>query len=185
MSRKLIANGLVACCLLGALVFFAASQSPAATSQPPAAVASQVEAIDTNCLAIQDAVMALKPTQLVYANSTWKIASDADVTVAERTKASVMIASVYEQGNNYAWVVWHAWDQKGNQSATQLCFRQQDGSLERAKQAADISSLNGAAAAVGYYTPGGAIIYQSDLFEVNDSKIAKKITELPFYKELP
>ena len=163
----------------------AAAATHAATSQPPAAVADQVKAIDTDCLAIQNAVMALKPVQLVYANSTWKIASDADVAVAERTKASVTIANVYGQGNNYAWVVSHAWDQNGTQSATQLCFRQKDGSLERAKQAKDITSLNAADVAFGYYAPDGTVIYQSGLFEANDPKIAKKITALPFYKQLP
>ncbi|MBV8164934.1 MAG: hypothetical protein JOZ91_11795 [Candidatus Eremiobacteraeota bacterium] len=185
MFVRSISEHLGVAALLGVLLIFGGSQTTAATSQPPPSVAGQVKAIDTDCLAIQDAVMALKPIQLVYANSTWKIASDADVTVAERTKASVMIANVYRQGKNYAWVQTHAWNQKGNQSATQLCFRQKDGSLERAKQAADFKSLNGADAAVGYYTPSGTIIFQSALFEANDPKIAKKITALPYYQQLP
>ena len=170
---------------LALLVAGATVRSPAASTQPPAEVASQVKAIDTDCLAIQNAIQALKPIHIVNTKSTWKVESDEDVAVAERTKASVTIDDVWKQGSNYAWVHSHSYDQKGNQSATQLCFRQKDGSLERAKQAADVPGLNGAAAAVGYYTPDGTVIFKSETFEVNDPKLAKKITDLPFYKDLP
>jgi len=173
-----------------ALLLFAAAimygtHVPAATTQPQPTVATQMKAIDTDCLAIQDAVMALQPIDLIYAKSTWKIATDAEVTVAERTKASITIANVWKQGKNYAWVHSHSWDQKGNQSATQLCFRQSDGSLERVKQAVDIPGLNGSGARVGYYASNGTLIYKVGLFEENDPAIAKKVTELPYYKQLP
>ena len=171
--------------VLGALIAAAGVTRAPAAPTPPPAIQKQVMAINTDCSAIQNAVMALKPIHFVYAKSTWKVASDQDVTVAERTHASVTIADIWKQGKNYAWVHSHSYDQKGNQSATQMCFRQSDGSLERAKQAADVPSLNGADAAIGYFTPGGSVIFKSQLFEVNDPKLAKKISELPFYKELP
>ena len=172
--------------LLGALALaVVAARAFAAQATPPPSGQKQVNAIDTDCAAIQNAVMALKPVHFIYSSSTWKVASDQDVTVAERTKASVTIADVWKQGKSYAWVHSHSYDQKGNQSATQLCFRQADGTLERAKQAADIASLAGADAAIGYFTSAGDVIYKSELFELNDPKLAKKISDLPFYKDLP
>src|SRR5690242_2772549 len=80
-----------------------------------------VKAIDSECNAIQDAVMALKPIHVGYLNSQWKVLSDADYTVAQQTKASVIFADVYMQGKKFAWVHAHAFDSQGNQRATQLC----------------------------------------------------------------
>ncbi len=155
------------------------------TTAPPPEVQQQVKAIDTDCSAIANAVMVLKPIHVVSAGSTWKIASDQDVTLAERRHASVTIADVWKQGSNYAWVHSHSYDQKGNQSATQLCFRQVDGSLERARQALTLEDLSGADAAVGYFASDGSVIYKSVTFEINDPALAKKVSDLPFYKELP
>ena len=176
-SKPILA--IVALLVLTALV----APRPAHSDQPT--IADQVKAIDSDCLAIQNAVMALKPLQLVYSSSNWNIASDADVAVAEQTKGTVVIANIWKQGNNYAWVHSHRWDQNGNEKATQLCFRQADGTLERARQAATVPGLNEAAAAAAYYAPDGSLLLKAKAFEVNDPMVAKSIKALPFYKQLP
>ncbi len=170
--------------VLGLVATIALAPAPARSAESPS-VTAQVKAIDTDCSAIQDAIMALKPIHLIYSSSTWKIASDADVTVAEQSKAAVTIADVWKQGQSYAWVHTHSVDQSGKQLATQLCFRQKDGSLERATQAATVPNLNAAGAERAYYAPDGTVIMKTELFEANDPAIAKKITALPFYKQLP
>jgi hypothetical protein len=170
--------------LLGLVATIALAPTPARSSGS-SSVAAQVKAIDTDCSAIQDAVMALKPIQLIGSSSTWKVASDADVTVAERTKASVTIADVWKQGKNIAWVHSHSITQSGKQLATQLCFRQKDGTLERARQAATVPNLNEAGAERAYYASDGTLLQKSELFEANDPAVAKKITALPFYNQLP
>ena len=170
--------------VVGLVATIALAPLPARSGESPYSP-PQVAAIDADCSAIQDAVMALKPIHLVYSSSAWKVASDADVTVAERSKDAVTIADVWKQGKNYAWVHTHSINQSGKQLATQLCFRQKDGSLERARQAATVPDLNAAGAERAYYAPNGTLIMKSELFEANDPAIAKKITALPFYKELP
>lgn len=170
--------------VLGLIATIALAPAPARSGETPV-TDPQVTAIDADCSAIQDAIMALKPIHLVYSSSTWKVASDADVTVAEQSKAAVTIADVWKQGKDYAWVHTHSVNQSGKQLATQLCFRQKDGSLERARQAATVPNLNAAAAERAYYAPNGTLIMKTELFEANDPAIAKKITALPFYKQLP
>lgn len=144
-----------------------------------------VKAIDTQCNAIQDAVMALKPVHVAYVNSQWKVLSDADYTVAQQTKASVMFADVYMQGKKFAWVHAHAFDSQGNQKATQLCFRQSDGTLARVRQATTVPDLAAASAEQAFYAANGTILQKTKLFEVNDPQIAKSIKELPYYAVLP
>jgi hypothetical protein len=183
LNDKLFRFGLAAMVFgLMAMTFVA----PAARSQPSTqSTSDQIKAIDTECNAISDAILAIKPVQLVFAKSNWKVASDEDVAVAERTHASVTIVDVWKQGKNYAWIHSHSYDQKGNQTATQLCFRQKDGTLERARQAGTVADLNGAAAASAYYASDGTVLMKTETFEVNDPAIAKKVTALPYYKELP
>jgi hypothetical protein len=178
-SRVTTAMALVGLLTLAGLV----ATRPAQSDQPT--VADQVKAIDTDCLAIQNAVMALKPIQLVSSSANWKIASDADVTIAEQTKGSVIIANIWKQGDNYAWVHSHRWDQNGNERATQLCFRQADGTLERARQAGTVPALNEASATAAYFAPDGTVLLQAKAFEANDPMLAKSIKALPFYKQLP
>jgi hypothetical protein len=171
--------------LIGLLATIFVVPTPARSQPGMQSVPAQVKAIDTECNAISDAILALKPVELVFAKSNWKIASDQDVTVAERTHASVTIVDVWKQGKSYAWVHSHSYDQKGNQTATQLCFRQSNGTLERARQATTVADLNGAASARAYYAPDGTVLMKTETFEVNDPAIAKKITALPYYKDLP
>lgn len=144
-----------------------------------------VKAIDVDCGAIQDALPALTPQHFVGIASTWKVATDADVTVAERTHRALVIADVWSQGKNFAWVRAHAYDQQGDQRATQLCFRQADGTLERARQAATSPELNAAAAEQAYFASDGSLIQKTAGFEVNDPMLAKKVEALPFYKATP
>ena len=146
---------------------------------------SEVKQIDTECNAIQDAVMALKPVHVVYRSGNWEVLSNADLTVAMQTKASVKFADVYKQGSKYAWVHAHSFDSNGKQSATQLCFRQSDGTLERVRQATTIADLSTATARQAYYASDGKLIQKTSLFEVNDPMIAKTIESLPFYAVLP
>jgi hypothetical protein len=144
-----------------------------------------VQAIDTQCNAIQDAVMALHPIHVAYMKSQWNVMSDADYTAAQRTASSATFADVYKQGKNYAWVHAHSFDAQGNQRATQLCFRQSDGTLERVRQATTVPDLAAASAKQAYYSSDGTIIQKTSLFEANDPLIAKSIKSLPFYSVLP
>lgn len=168
------------------LVTFAMLSLPApSAAQQNNPAAPSAASIDTDCLAIQNATMALHPVHVISQSGTWKVASDADVTVAERTHASLTIADVYKQGTNFAWVVAHAFDSQGNQRATQLCYRQSDGTLQRARQATTVPDLNAASAQQSYFAPDGTVISRTTAFETNDPMVAKTVASLPFYKTLP
>jgi len=155
--------------------------SPEQTSKPSAAL----KQIDTECNAIQDAVMALKPIRVASQSGKWVVLSDADAAAAVQTSDKLTFADVYKQGNNYAWVHAHSVNEQGTQRATQLCFRQSDGTLERVRQAATIPDLSAASAEQAYYSSDGKLIQKTKLFEVNDPMIAKDIKSLPFYAVLP
>jgi hypothetical protein len=144
-----------------------------------------VKQIDTDCLAIQNAVMALHPVHLAYQASQWKVLSDADYAIAERNHELIAFIDAWKQGDSYAWIHAHSFNEQGTQRATQLCFRQKDGSLERARQATTIPGLSSANAQQAYFASDGTVIQKSDLFEMNDPAIAKQVKDLPFYKALP
>lgn len=183
---KSLRRSIVRALVIPAFLAIAASTlSPARAQMSTATDAASVKTIDTECSAIRQAVQALKPTHLVLTNSTWKVASDADFTVAQQTRASITLADVWKQGNSYAFVHAHSFDASGNQRATQLCFRQKDGTLERAKQAATLPDLDAAAAEVAYYGSDGTLIMKTAAFEVNDPMLAKTVQSLPFYQNLP
>lgn len=147
--------------------------------------APAIAQIDSECNAIQNAVMALHPIHVAYKSGTWVVLSDADYSVVAQTNVSILLADVYKQGSKYAWVQAHAFDASGKQRATQLCFRQSDGTLERARQATTMPDLAAASARQAYYSSDGTILQSSSLFEANDPMIAKKIEALPFYSVLP
>jgi hypothetical protein len=144
-----------------------------------------VKAIDTDCSAIHDATMALHPVHLALVQSKWTVLSDADYTVAQKTTTSVAFADVWKTKTGYAWVHAHSFDAQGNQRATQLCFRQKDGSLERARQAGTVPDLDAAAAKAAYYASDGTVIFSVTEFDANDPMLTKKIQSLPFYSQLP
>jgi hypothetical protein len=144
-----------------------------------------VAQIDTECNAIQNAILALHPVHVAYESSRWNVLSDSQFAVATQTKTSITFADVYKQGNKYAWVHAHSFDANGNQHAAQLCFRQSDGTLERARQAATVADLASATAKQAYYSSDGKIIQKTAIFEENDPLIAKSIAALPFYAQLP
>jgi hypothetical protein len=180
-SQRMRALG-VAASVLGALILAAGAPTivHAQNDQP-----APVKQIDTECNAIQNAVMALKPIHVLLQSGTWKVASDGDVAVAERTHAAVTIADVWKQGKSFAWVHSHSFDQQGNQRATQLCFRQKDGTLARVRQATSVPALSNAGAEQAFFAPDGTMIQASAAFEANDPMVAKQVTALPFYKVLP
>jgi hypothetical protein len=167
------------------LVAFTLSTAAVAPASAQTADASAIKQIDMDCSAIQEAVMALKPTRVAYQSGQWVVMSDADAAVAMQTNAKVTFADVYKQGKSYAWVHAHSVNESGTQRATQLCFRQADGSLERVRQATTIPDLSGASAQQAYYSSDGKLIQKTQLFEENDPMIAKTIKSLPFYAVLP
>jgi hypothetical protein len=155
------------------------------TAKSRAADPSAIGQIDTECNAIQNAVMALHPIHVAYQTGTWVVLSDEDFAVAEKVGASIMLADAYKQGSNYAWVSAHSFDASGKQRATQLCFRQSDGTLERARQATAIPDLAAASAQQACFASDGTLIQKTALFEENDPQLAKRIEALPFYSVLP
>ncbi len=156
-----------------------------AMAQGAAADMAAVKAIDTDCLAIQNATMALHPVHLALVQSKWNVLSDADYAVAQQTTTSVAFADVWKTNTGYAWVHAHSFDAKGNQRATQLSFRQKDGTLERARQAATVPDLDAAAAKAAYYASDGTLIFSVTEFDANDPMLTKRIQSLPFYSQLP
>jgi hypothetical protein len=141
--------------------------------------------IDTDCNAIQNAVMALHPVHVLLTSSTWKVVSDSDAAIADRTHASVTIADVWMQKKQPAWVHSHSYDQQGNQRATQLCYRQKDGTLQRARQAATVAGLGDAAAEQAFFSSDGTVIHATAAYVADDPMAAKQVSALPFYKVLP
>jgi hypothetical protein len=65
---------------------------PAAYSQDSAATL-QIKTIDTDCMAIQNATMALQPVHLALVQSKWTVLSDADYAVAQQTRASIVLVA--------------------------------------------------------------------------------------------
>jgi len=171
--------------LLVAVTLISVSATTIAALPQTNDAATTVKQIDAECNAIQDAVMALHPVHVVYKSSTWNVVSDADYAVAEQTHASITFADVYKQGNNYAWVHAHMFDAQGKQRATQLCFRQSDGTLARARQATTVPDLSAASAEQAYFTPDGKLVQSTKLFEANDPMLYKTVQSLPFYASLP
>jgi hypothetical protein len=157
----------------------------AASSGAMSSDAAAIKQIDGDCNAIQSAITALHPIHVVFINSKWKVLDDASYTIAEKTTKSVTLADVWKQGKSYAWIHSHTIDAHGNQRATELCFRQSNGSLERARQATTIPGLHAASASQAYYASNGSIIEKTSAFEANDPAIAKTIEALPFYSVLP
>ncbi|MGB6984402.1 MAG: hypothetical protein WBD74_00355 [Candidatus Aquilonibacter sp.] len=147
--------------------------------------ANAIKNIDTECGAIQNAVMALKPVHVTLRSGTWDVLSDAQMTAAMQTKRSLTFADVWKQGANYAWVHTHRFNASGVQRATQLCFRQSNGSLARVRQATTDRALFSASAEQAYYSSSGKLIQKTSLFAENDPMIAKSIQALPFYSVLP
>ena len=177
--------------LLAILVAFAslptaAQVTPAKTLAPSQMVSPDilVNRINVNCGVTRNFIKTISPKHVVLTNSTWKLASDSDVTVAERTHASVMIADVWKQNNHYVWVHSHRIAQTGTQHATQLCFRP-DGTLARIRQASSIPSLDAASAHIVYVNTDGSIIRSIGVVVMDDPTIQKKITSEPFYSVLP
>lgn len=164
---------------------FAAPLTTKAAGTASSNTTTAIKQINTECNAIQNAVMALNPIHVVFINSKWKVLDDQGYMVAERTHKSITLTDAWKQGKNYAWVHSHSIDAHGNQRATQLCFRQSDGTLERVRQATTVPALSAASAKQAYYASDGTIIQKTALFEVNDPAIAKKVKALPFYSVLP
>lgn len=156
---------------------------------PPAVRAAggpdTTQSIDTDCSAIQNAVMALKPVHAVLVGSKWKVMSEGDYAVAEQTRASITFVDAYKATKGYAWIATHTFGADGVQRATQLCFRQADGTLQRVRQASTLSALSDASAATAYFAPDGSVMKMSALFAVSDPAIAKKVADLPYYSQLP
>jgi hypothetical protein len=180
ISMKVFGTRVAAMSLLAAVALC----SPMAARSQAAAPAA-VTAINTECNAIQSAIQALHPVHLALVSSQWKVLSDADFAVAEQTRAAITLVDAWKAGKSYAWIHAHTFDAKGDQRATQLCFRQSDGTLERARQATTVENLNAASAEQAYFSSDGKIIQKSAAFEENDPAVAKKIQALPFYSQLP
>src|SRR5262249_170611 len=154
------------------MLFAATTIAPTPAASGDAAAIKQ---IDTECNAIQDAVMALKPIRVASQSGKWVVLSDADAAAAIQTADNLTYGDVYKQGNSYAWVHAHSVNAQGTQRATQLCYRQSDGTLERVRQATTIPDLSSASAEQAYYSSDGKVIQMTKLFEVNDPMIAKTI----------
>jgi hypothetical protein len=178
-------NVVMVAALLAAAIPVVALPAKASSTGAMATNAPEIKQINTECSAIQNAIIALHPVHLVFINSKWKVLDAAGYVVAEKTTKSITLVDAWKQGKNYAWIHSHSIDAHGNQRATQLCFRQSDGTLERARQATTIPGLQAASASQAYYATNGRIIQKTSAFEANDPAIAKKIEGLPFYSVLP
>jgi len=184
MTRWL--HSLIAVLTILAVSPAAAQVVPAKTLAPSQKVSPDilVNRIDVNCGVTRNFIKTISAKHVVLAHSTWKLASDSDEAVAERTHAGVMVADVWSQNNHYVWVHSHSIAQGGAQRATQLCFRP-DGTLARIRQATTVPALDAASAKVVYVNTDGSTIRSIGVVVMNDPTIQKKITAEPFYSVLP
>jgi hypothetical protein len=175
---------------LAAAAGFAVSAAPGLAQQTlaPAQMVSPkilVARIDTNCAVFRNAIASVPATDVVRrSTSIWKLTSDGDLAVAEKTGGTVSYAKVWKQDGKYVWahVVTHA--AGGNARATQLCFRS-DGTLARVRQATTVAGLDAVSARQAYYNVDGSLIRKSTAFVVDDPAIYKAVRSLPFFKILP
>jgi hypothetical protein len=185
LSRKLAAA--LAGALLAASAGVALAQSvptkPITPSEnvPLTTLAAQ---IDVTCDTMVQQQALVTPVHLVLKSSTWTVVSDPNAIAADRTSATAVYADVWKQNGKYVWVHAHRFMQSGDQRATQLCFRV-DGTLARAKQATTIPALDAAGATRAYYYTNGTIAGKIGAFEENDPSLAKAVTALPYYANLP
>jgi hypothetical protein len=178
--------------LVGALVLAAFGEAAVAQSVPTQPITPAQEAspqimmaqVDVTCDTMVQQQKLVKPVHLVYKSSTWNVVSDANVVVADQTSATVVFADVWKQNGKYIWVHAHRLNQQGDQRATQLCFRP-DGTLARVRQAETIAALDAAGATRAYYYTNGTLIAKFGVFDESDPSVAKAVTSLPYYKDLP
>jgi hypothetical protein len=178
-------NAAIVAVLLAALTAGAILPAKASSTGAMVSDAAAIKQINTECNAIQTAILALHPIHVALISNKWTVLDAGGYIAAEKTTKSITLADAWKQGKNYAWIHSHSIDAHGNQRATQLCFRQSDGTLERARQATTIPGLQAASASQAFYAPNGSIIQKTSAFEMDDPAIAKKITALPFYSVLP
>jgi hypothetical protein len=178
-------NAAVVAAILAAATPGISLPARASTTGTMATDAAAIKPINTECNAIQTAILALHPIHVALINSQWKVLDAGGYMAAEKTTKSITLVDAWKQGKNYAWIHSHSIDAHGNQRATQLCFRQSDGTLERARQATTVPGLQAASASQAFYASNGSIIQKTSAFEMNDPAIAKTIKALPFYNVLP
>jgi hypothetical protein len=154
--------------------------TPSENIAPSVAIAQ----IDVTCDTMVQQSKLITPVHVVLSGATWKVATDADVAVAARTKDTQMIADVWKQNGKYVWARSHTFKQDGTQSATQLCFRV-DGTLARVRQAMTVPALDAADATRAYFKTDGTLIEKFGAYAVDDPAVATKIEALPYYKTLP
>jgi hypothetical protein len=162
----------------------AQAAQPTAKPLPPSEMVSPKllkTRIDTNCSVVKSAIKSEKPKDVVLKDSTWQVVTDQNIAVVERKHLSVTQAEVWKHAGNLVWVHWVTVDSKGNEHATQLCFRN-DGSLSRARQATTVPALEGAVARQAYYYSNGTLIDKTSLYSVDDPAIYKRVRDLPFFK---
>jgi hypothetical protein len=141
-----------------------------------------VNRIDLNCSTAQSETKLQKPTKILGSvSSTWKVVSDGDFDVADRTHASVQLVEIWKRAGNYEWIRSHTYNAQGAERATQLCFRN-DGTLARVRQATSIPALDEASALQAYVNEDGSLIQASEGFDTKDEAIAMTVKELPYYK---
>jgi hypothetical protein len=140
--------------------------------------------VDVTCDTMVQQQKLVKPVHLAYKSSTWNVVSDPNAVAADQTSATAVFAEVWQQNGKYVWVHAHSVNQQGDQRATQLCFRT-DGTLARARQAATIPALDAAGATRAYYYTNGTLIAKFGVFDESDPSVAKAVTSLPYYKNLP
>jgi hypothetical protein len=178
--------------LVGALVLATFGEAALAQTVPTQPITPAQEAspqimmaqVDVTCDTMVQQQKLVKPVHLVYKSSTWNVVSDANVAVADQTSATAVFADVWQQNGKYVWVHAHRVNQQGAQRATQLCFRT-DGTLARVRQAETIPALDAAGATRAYYYTNGTLIAKFGVFDENDPSVAKAVTSLPYYKNLP
>ena len=168
--------------VLLATVLCAPTQTKA---QGAAADMSAVKAIDNDCLAIQNAIMALHPSTSRSCRASGTCSPTQTSPSHNKRRPALPSRNIWKTDTGYAWVHAHSFDAQGNQRATQLCFRQKDGTLERARQASTVPDLDSASAKAAYYNSDGTVVFSVAAFDTNDPMVTKTIQSLPFYSQLP
>ncbi len=184
-SKRLIVGPALASLVLVTLLPASAQTAKPLTPANSVSPHLLVTRIDTNCAVFRSAIKSQKPTSVIALHSTtWRLASDADVAVAQKQHATYAMAEIWKQAGNNNWIRAIRVGQNGGTHATQLCFRN-DGTLARVKQAATFPALDASAARVAYYNTDGSLIQRTTVFDLSDPSISKRVKDLPYFNLLP
>ena len=141
-----------------------------------------VARINADCAVFADAIKTERPTVLAASGSaSWRVVDPTKLRDVEHVQTSAWTVQMWKEAGNYVWFHSARYDSRGNERATQLCFRA-DGTLARVRQGRTSADFDTAAEGQAYFNTDGSLIRADGLFETNDAAIYKRVKDAPFMK---